>query len=53
MESDKICEDSAAKITTTYSANLPKSAKIFGILLKKALLRVRMWWFDAYREETT
>ena len=38
MDSDEICEDSAAQNTTTYSANLPKSAKTFEILLKKALI---------------
>ena len=38
IDNDEICEDSAAKNTTTYSANLPKSAKTFGILLKKALI---------------
>ena len=50
MDSDEICEDSAAKNTTADSANLPKSGNIFGILLKKFSLRVHMRWFDANRE---
>ena len=44
MDSDKICENSTTQnapsmYLTTYSADLSKSPKTFGILLKKALIR--------------